>query len=194
MSREVIIYGNELYHHGIKGQKWGIRRFQNEDGTLTEEGKRRYGVTDTGTGGNKKSRYGRGREISKAEQEFYNRELRKQKESNKESNEAKKESERLAKRYGLDADDGGGGDTERFSSETLRRAGDRYWAKQEDMAALEEKMSERSKKRATQLITKKYGKTAISDMQYYNNVNTFAFFGTVGAVLIGSHLYKKFKK
>lgn len=32
----------ELYHSGIKGQKWGIRRFQNEDGTLTEEGKKRY--------------------------------------------------------------------------------------------------------------------------------------------------------
>lgn len=33
----------ELYHHGIKGQKWGVRRFQNEDGTLTNEGKERYG-------------------------------------------------------------------------------------------------------------------------------------------------------
>ena len=33
---------NYLAHHGIKGQKWGIRRYQNEDGTLTEEGKRRY--------------------------------------------------------------------------------------------------------------------------------------------------------
>ena len=42
-----------MYHSGIKGQKWGIRRFQNEDGTLTEEGKRRYGSTDTGTGGKK---------------------------------------------------------------------------------------------------------------------------------------------
>lgn len=31
-----------LVHHGIKGQRWGERRFQNEDGTLTEEGKRRY--------------------------------------------------------------------------------------------------------------------------------------------------------
>ena len=31
-------YHNELYHWGIKGQKWGIRRYQNEDGTLTEEG------------------------------------------------------------------------------------------------------------------------------------------------------------
>ena len=34
----------ELYHHGIKGQRWGIRRFQNEDGSLTAEGKQRYGV------------------------------------------------------------------------------------------------------------------------------------------------------
>lgn len=32
----------ELYHWGIKGQKWGERRFQNPDGSYTEEGKRRY--------------------------------------------------------------------------------------------------------------------------------------------------------
>ena len=36
-------YSDELYHHGIKGQKWGVRRYQNEDGTLTAEGRRRYG-------------------------------------------------------------------------------------------------------------------------------------------------------
>lgn len=34
---------HELYHWGIKGQKWGIRRYQNPDGSLTEEGKARYG-------------------------------------------------------------------------------------------------------------------------------------------------------
>ena len=33
---------NELYHYGILGQKWEIRRYQNPDGTLTEEGKIRY--------------------------------------------------------------------------------------------------------------------------------------------------------
>lgn len=37
---------DELYHHGIKGQKWGIRRFQNPDGSLTAEGKRRYGTVE----------------------------------------------------------------------------------------------------------------------------------------------------
>ena len=33
---------NELYHHGIKGQKWGVRRYQYSDGTLTPAGKKRY--------------------------------------------------------------------------------------------------------------------------------------------------------
>lgn len=35
---------DELAHHGILGPKWGVRRYQNEDGTLTEEGKKRYGT------------------------------------------------------------------------------------------------------------------------------------------------------
>ena len=52
-SNGSFISQNELYHHGIKGMKWGVRRFQNEDGSLTTAGKKRYG--DESTGSDKKT-------------------------------------------------------------------------------------------------------------------------------------------
>lgn len=39
---EYIIHNGELYHHGIKGMRWGIRRYQAKDGSLTPAGKKRY--------------------------------------------------------------------------------------------------------------------------------------------------------
>ena len=42
MTTWICTRQDELYHHGIKGQKWGVRRFQNEDGSLTPAGKKRY--------------------------------------------------------------------------------------------------------------------------------------------------------
>lgn len=45
MTNDYIICYGELYHWGIKGQKWGVRRYQNKDGTLTPAGKKRYNDT-----------------------------------------------------------------------------------------------------------------------------------------------------
>lgn len=45
----------ELYHWGIKGMKWGIRRFQNKDGSLTPAGRKRYSDGSDGTSGQSKT-------------------------------------------------------------------------------------------------------------------------------------------
>lgn len=46
----------ELYHWGIKGMKWGIRRFQNKDGSLTPAGRKRYGDDNDGSYGGGKTK------------------------------------------------------------------------------------------------------------------------------------------
>ena len=65
---------NQLYHHGIPGQKWGIRRFQNPDGTRTAAGKKRDGNLDA----EKSEDHVRSREHKKrATEGLSNEELRK---------------------------------------------------------------------------------------------------------------------
>ena len=63
MGTYVKVYSDELAHHGIKGQKWGVRRYQNKDGSLTPAGRKRQAKEDLKTAN---------KEYSKAYNKAYN--------------------------------------------------------------------------------------------------------------------------
>lgn len=48
-----LYYNNQIWHWGVKGMKWGVRRYQNTDGSLTDAGKKRY---DRDVAANKKKK------------------------------------------------------------------------------------------------------------------------------------------
>lgn len=83
---------DELYHYGVKGQKWGVRRYQNKDGSLTNAGKKRVS----------------NKEIRNEQRRVYDKEYKKLR---KQYGIAEKEKQAVAygKKHNLDLDDGGGG-------------------------------------------------------------------------------------
>ena len=86
----------QLYHYGVKGMKWGVRRYRNEDGSLTATGKKRIGKQ-------------------------YEKESNKTMKAL-----SKKYNSMYVKAYNKAADDMNRGDIEKFNTEQRKKYGDKY--------------------------------------------------------------------
>lgn len=71
-----ICKSDELTHWGIKGMKWGVRRYQNKDGSLTPKGKKRYDTMSDDAKSVKSLKKKRVDEMSNAELKKYNERVR----------------------------------------------------------------------------------------------------------------------
>ena len=171
---------NELYHHGIKGQKWGIRRFQNADGSLTNKGR---------------SRYSQGKEVYKEHDRILNAKHAQLKKQSKAYQKASKDYDRLTKKYDLDSEE----DQELHDLETGQSSKERDWAAQkrwslaDDIDTMDEAFYDKAMEYANKQIIEKYGDIGISNMKHYQNVNAgIAFLATgVGAAIMLAAVSKK---
>ena len=141
----------ELYHHGIKGMKWGVRRYQNADGSLTPAGKQRAKVSN--------------KQLRKESAELRKQYL----ESERKTSATKLQSlydkvDELAKNYDFDLDDGGGG-----SSAASRKAGERYMRTWDKIAEIEETIDYNVAKKTGEALIEKYGKERIDRFETHEN-------------------------
>lgn len=111
----------KLYHHGIKGQRWGVRRFQNEDGSLTSAGRSRYLNSDGSL--NRKGK----KEVKKWEKRINNGNNGWLKSYNRASHEFNRTIEEINKRY--DGKDLGGDYFESKDGQRYIREVSRHWTK-----------------------------------------------------------------
>ena len=161
-----------LQHYGIKGQKWGERRFQNEDGSLTEAGRDRY-------------RVGEARE--KERKEISDKEYKRLENSNHFIRGVKKEQDRLAETYGLNKETGNIDlnrawrmDNEEVAAARNARA---KWNVLNDATENErKKLRFKADEHASKKIIEKYGDTALKDIDYFNQRNKTKKAAIVGGI------------
>lgn len=161
MGYIITTTNGELYHHGIKGQKWGVRRYQNEDGSLTEAGMKRYGTVGIDAKVTKKDiKTERDRAIDKyMEQDPRQKKLR----------VYEKQIDHLVDNYEFDGDDGGGGLTD-----ADREAGAKYMKLWEKHGKLEDEIRYSATKKVSDELLNKYGEKRMSDLKRSENIQAAA--------------------
>ena len=201
-----------LSHHGIKGQEWGKRRWQNTDGSYTPEGRIHYGIgegiskvaktakgIDDDSGGIKsrirrikekhaenRERYKRGKELDKEQRNLRSEEYTKRLKSSKKYKELTKEIDDLENRHDRTVRD----DDDEETREYKRRLNDRLWNKMQDAEKIEEDIFSKAKEASAKKMIEKYGKEALSDIDYYNNTSDKRLIATfIGGFAAFSALY-----
>lgn len=173
-----ISCSSELYHHGIKGQKWGVRRFQNKDGSPIH---RRAAISRSlkkHGGKGEPSRYRRGAAVYKEYNELRNKEHERLTKNSKKYRETEKEIEDLKNKWAYD-------------DEEQRRIDDRKWNKELERDKMNEEFLKKAEKYATDTIIEKRGEVAISDLNHFQNVNaaaatTAVILAAIGMVAVAS--------
>ena len=160
MGTEYIVTSDgELYHHGIKGQKWGVRRFQNKDGSLTPAGKKRAS--------NKEIRQDRTAIRKELASQGSSNLTGDAKKAYAENQEIEKRINHLLEEYEFDADDGGGGKTA-----ADRKAGQEYMELSEKYMHNDDIISAQRNEQVTKKLVEKYGEKRLNQLKTADNVRT----------------------
>ena len=175
-----------LAHHGIQGMHWGVRRFQNDDGSLTPAGKERYGADGSNNKKSLRERINHARKVrkdaKKIEQEEFEKEVNKSELHKVWSESLKKVREELE---GLDVDEMG------EDHPYIQKLKARESVRAEDIEQLETKIREESAKKAYDQIRKKYGDQAIEDLEGYENAKAFLAISGISAVALSALFYAR---
>lgn len=156
-----------LAHYGILGMKWGVRRYQNEDGTWTKEGlKRRYSRSEL-------------KDIRKEKSEYWQKAY-KQSPDYKKARQLEKQAYELARKYNFDGDDGGGGRTKADQA-----AGRKYMQLWNDIAVLEDNAEVDARKETEKHIKDKYGRMAIYQLNKQDQLRGMAMAAGFMAIPVG---------